>query len=210
MNRRGTGCSTDPGPTDEPHERCRAAVHDGQLHGVHLDECVVHAQTRESRHQVFHGGDPDLPAAQARGELGVDDILGTGLDVCVATEVGTNEHDAGVRWRRADCQLDVVARVQPHPRGSDLFREGSLSYQVTQPVLGPSPRTAPRHCRPILTMIEPCSPKRVSPPIRCAQILSEPAFGVCNIVCRLDFFRRARDRLHWSDASRFRSAHADA
>ncbi len=45
----------------------RAAVQDGNFEVVELDNCVVDAQSVESREQMLHRGNPDAVAHQGRG-----------------------------------------------------------------------------------------------------------------------------------------------
>ena len=51
-----------PDALDQAHERRRAAVHDGNLGAVQLDDGVVDAVAGKSSHQMLHRGDMDALA----------------------------------------------------------------------------------------------------------------------------------------------------
>ena len=76
------------------HIGARAAVQDGDLAVVQLDEGVVHAEAGEGRHDVLDGDRLGPAAGDGGAAGGVGDIFGEGLDDRAAGKVRAAELDA--------------------------------------------------------------------------------------------------------------------
>ena len=63
-------------------------------------------------------------------ELGVADVLGVGTDFGGRIEIGTSEHDAGVRRRGPQGHQDLLAGVQADALGADGVFESALSEHL--------------------------------------------------------------------------------
>ena len=80
--------------TEGLHVRAGAAVQDGNFHIIQFDERVVHAHTREGRHDVLDGDRLGLTRRNRGAAGGGGDILGKGIDLGSTGEVRTAELDA--------------------------------------------------------------------------------------------------------------------
>ena len=83
------GLGDDAGVANDLGELPGAAVRDGGLVGVEFDDGVVDAGAGEGGEDVFDGVDFDGALGESRGALGINDMLGLGLDFGAAVEVGS-------------------------------------------------------------------------------------------------------------------------
>ena len=89
----------------------RAAVEDGQLQVVELDDGVVDAHADEGREQVLGGGDEDALLHQAGGVADFCDVLADGGYV-EAVEVDAAEDDSAARRGGKDSQMHGRSAVK--------------------------------------------------------------------------------------------------
>lgn len=92
----------------------RAAVEDGQLQVVELDDDVVDAHADESGEQVFRGGDEHALAHEAGGVADFGDVAADGGDLEVV-KIDAAEDDAGAGRRGEQAHGDRSAGMQTDP-----------------------------------------------------------------------------------------------
>ncbi len=102
-----------------------AAVKDGQLEVVELDDDVVHAHADEGGEQVLGGGDEHALAHEAGGVADLGDVAADGGDLEVV-EVGAAEDDAGAGGRGEQAHGDGRAGVQTYPGELEGLCDGLL------------------------------------------------------------------------------------
>ena len=105
----------------------RAAVEDGQLEVVELDDDVVDAHADERGEQVFGGGDEHALAHEAGGVADLGDVAADGGDFEVV-EVGAAEDDAGAGGRGQKPHGDRSAGMKADP--GELQGLGDRLFQV--------------------------------------------------------------------------------
>ena len=92
-------------------KRTGAAIEDGQLQIVELDDGIVDADTDKRREQVLGGGDEHALLHQAGGVADAGYVASTGFDG-EAVKVGAVEYDSSSGWRGENSQADWGATVQ--------------------------------------------------------------------------------------------------
>ena len=93
------------------HERLRAAIEDGQLQVVELDDGIVHAQADERREQVLGGGDEHALLHQASGVADLGHVAADCLHL-KAFQIDAAEKNARSGRRRQNAQAHGSAAVQ--------------------------------------------------------------------------------------------------
>ena len=116
----------DAGRLDQKHERAGAAVHDRHFGGGQVDVGVIDSQPRERRHQMLHGRDAHALTHERGRQARVGHVLRTGTNLDGLGEIDAAENDARVDRRRAQGEINLLARVQPDSRGTDDVFEGTL------------------------------------------------------------------------------------
>ena len=107
------------GRLDQEHEGTGAAIHDRHFRRGQFDDGIVDAQTGQGRKQVLDGIHLDAAVIERGGHGGLANILGGRLDFHDRIEVDTAEHDAGVRRRGLQGQVNLFPRVQANASGTD-------------------------------------------------------------------------------------------
>jgi hypothetical protein len=110
----------------QKHKGCRGAVKDGHLLGRDVHVEIVQPQPCAGGHQVFHRVHLGIAHRDGRGQPGVGDRLCANGNVHRLGQVHPAEHDAGIRLRRPQGQLDPLAAVQAYPDGTGQGLEGAL------------------------------------------------------------------------------------
>ena len=124
-SRTSTGCSTRTSRGGGagcgcPRAKCldirqRAAVQNGQLKIVQLDNDVVDAHADQRREQMFGGGDQHALAHQAGGVADLGHVA-SGRGNLEVVQVGAAEDDAGTGGRGQQPHGDRCAGVEPYAR----------------------------------------------------------------------------------------------
>ena len=89
-----------------------AAVADGGLVGVELDERVVDAAAAQGREEMLDGMDFHAPLAEGRGALDLLDVIDVGSNGRLVGQIDALENVAGVRRGGLDREGDVGAGMQ--------------------------------------------------------------------------------------------------
>ena len=101
-----------PGLFDEFHEGQRAAVGDGRLVGVHLDDGIVHAHAGERRDDVLDCVDVHAAFRQRGGALDLLHFFHGGGNERLVVEINAPELEAVVRGRGLQGQGHLFTGVQ--------------------------------------------------------------------------------------------------
>src|SRR3954452_6440484 len=161
---------------DGGHEGGRAAVEDGKLRAVDLDQDVVDAEPAEGGHQVLDDGDRAafrLPDDGAEFGGRHREMAGFDEAVVAAGEPRSEKNDAVVRFGRVKDDFDFAARVNPHSSQDDRRAKRRLLclFHFSQP--RPSPivaRLASRLIEPSVRCFRPLvtnAPLQGAPPFSC-------------------------------------------
>ena len=94
------------------HELAAAAIADGWLVGVDLDQRIVDAAAAHGGEQVLDGVDLDAAFAEGGGALDLLDVVDVRVDGWLVGQVDALEDVAGVGRRGFDGERDVVPGVE--------------------------------------------------------------------------------------------------
>lgn len=89
-----------------------AAVGDGRLVGIELDDGIVDSVAGKGGEDVFDGVDAGVAFGEGSGAVVLDDIFDAGFDFGFALEVDAAEADARIRGRRQKGHGHPVATVK--------------------------------------------------------------------------------------------------
>mmetsp|Transcript_46808 Transcript_46808/g.110149 ORF Transcript_46808/g.110149 Transcript_46808/m.110149 type:complete len:344 (+) Transcript_46808:2509-3540(+) len=120
----------DAGGLQQEDEARGRAIEHRHLIGIDVDEEVVQPQAGAGRQQMFDGlnlGPAGVaPRADGRGHARVADRQHADRDVHRRAQVDTAEHDAGVRRRRPQGQLDLLPAVDADTHRAGERLQGAL------------------------------------------------------------------------------------
>ncbi len=106
-----------------------AAVADGGLVGVELDEGVIDAGAAQAGEDVLDGVDLDAALAEGGGALGLADEIDVDGDGGLVGEVDPLEEVAGIGAGGTDGQGDLVPGVEGGPFDCDRFLQSMLLHR---------------------------------------------------------------------------------
>ena len=107
----------------------RAAVEDGDLEVVDLDDDVVDAEADEGGQEVFGGLDENALAHEGSGVGDASDVA-AGCGDFEVVEVGATEDDAGASWGGDEAHGDGGSRVQAHSVEVQRRMDGVLELWI--------------------------------------------------------------------------------
>ena len=90
-------------------------VKDRELRAIDLDETVVDAHGVECCHAVLDGSDAHIALGNDCTALGVNDVLGKGIDCRLSFEVNTLYLKSGVLRCRIECYCQTQTCVKAFP-----------------------------------------------------------------------------------------------
>ena len=106
----------------------------GYFPGRQVDESVVHAQSGQGGHQVFHGRYPDAAVFQRGTERCLGDIQRVRGNRHRFVQVDAAKRDARVDRRRPQVHVDLAAAVQSDTRGPyGRFESALLQARLPDP-----------------------------------------------------------------------------
>ena len=91
-------------------------VHDGGFGTVDVDQCIVHAERPERRHDVFDGADAVAAGLDGGAARSVGHVIAQSGNYGLSLEVDATESDTRIGVGRADGHGYFDARVQPFAR----------------------------------------------------------------------------------------------
>ena len=115
-----------PGGLEQEDEGTGTAIHDRYLRGTHIHVGVVDSQPGKGRQQVFHGRHPHVAVDQCGREPSVADVVRAGTNLDRLVEIHATKDDAGIRGRRTQRQVHLVARMQANTGGANHVFECAL------------------------------------------------------------------------------------
>lgn len=104
----------------EKDEGGRTSIHNGDLRSLNLHPGIIDAQPEEGRHQMFYGRDPGSVVSNHRTQIGVNDILGIGVNDRLTRQVFSDETNPAIRRGRFDMELHFLPRMKSDP-GTTYF-----------------------------------------------------------------------------------------
>ena len=114
----GHALQHDAGALQQEHEGGRRTVQNRHLLGCDVHIQIVQTQAGAGRHQVFNGLHPCPTDRNRRCHAGVGNRQRVDRNIHRLGQINAAEHDAGIRLRRPQHQLNTLATVQANPDGT--------------------------------------------------------------------------------------------
>ena len=105
-----------------------AAIHDGHLFHVDVDEDIIDAQTSERSQDVFNGIYFNTTFSEGGTSCRINDVINVSFDNGLVLKVNATETDARVGRSRIEGQGAALTCVQPCSRYADFSFKSTLSF----------------------------------------------------------------------------------